>query len=146
MKKVIAALVVMFMLSSSYSVVNAKAETNPTVSVQLKNYLKNKKEIQIQTSEDAATSYEGVRLEANQTYLLKVEQGKLSLYKGTTKLKADTTFKLYTNQTAETRIEGRVYSGSFDFVIEGNEYILPINHVSMEEYLKGVVPNEMIPS
>lgn len=43
MKKVIATLVVMFMLSSSYSVVNAKAETNPTVSVQLKNYLKNKR-------------------------------------------------------------------------------------------------------
>ncbi|MDT2046083.1 hypothetical protein CHN50_13645 [Priestia aryabhattai] len=146
MKKVLAALVVMFMLSSSYSMVNVKAETNPTISVQLKNYLKNKKEIQIQTSEDAATSYEGVRLEANQTYRLKVEQGKISLYKGTTKLKEDTTFKLYTNQTAETLIEGRVYSGSFDFVIESNEYVQPINHVSMEEYLKGVVPNEMIPS
>ncbi|AXI30807.1 hypothetical protein CIB87_17940 [Priestia megaterium] len=147
MKKLFFVFIISLFFLSSISLRSAQAETTePVMKVKLINYLGNKNDISIQTSSNASTSDVEVNLKAGDIYHLKVEEGKISFYQGSSKIKTVDSLELYTNQTDTTLINGRSYMGGFRFEVENNKYIRPINFVRLEQYLKGVVPNEMIPS
>ncbi|TYR81286.1 SpoIID/LytB domain-containing protein [Priestia megaterium] len=149
MKKIVSILLLVSLVVSGLSLNYAQAATEPTepvMKVKLVNYLKNQTEITVKTAVDADTSDDQVTFKGNQTYHLKVEQGKLSVYEGSTKLNSYDSFKLYTSQTDETWINGRSYFGAFKFEVEGTRYVRPTNYILLETYLKGVVPNEMYAS
>ncbi|QSX23915.1 SpoIID/LytB domain-containing protein [Priestia megaterium] len=147
MKRLIVALIVSTLLLTICPLTFGQAETTePIIKVKLLNYLGNQREITIQTSINTITSDSKVTLQGNQMYHLKVEQGKISLYENTTKINTYDSFSLYATSENQTLINNRLYSGNFEFNVENNQFIRPINHVLMEQYLKGVVPNEMIAS
>ncbi|MEH7437950.1 cell wall-binding repeat-containing protein [Neobacillus drentensis] len=86
-------------------------------------------------------------------YSVKSESGRLTLYKGTQKIKdfgtnSFTVGTTYSNQN-KINIYGsptRTYLGNMEFVLD-NGYVRPINKdLPVEEYLKGVVPIEMSPT
>ncbi|WP_428911944.1 SpoIID/LytB domain-containing protein [Niallia sp. Krafla_26] len=121
--------------------------TEPIVKVKLINFLGNKTEIVLKPTGDYVTNDENVVLKANETYTLKQVNGKLLLFKGGNLLDSYESFSVQPIDPRKTlSINNRLYLGSFDFVVENNLYVRPINSVYMEDYLKGVVPIEMYPS
>ncbi|WP_168733974.1 SpoIID/LytB domain-containing protein [Metabacillus sediminilitoris] len=122
-------------------------QLEPIVKVKLLNYLGNKTEITLKPNGDYVTNDEKVVLKSGQSYLLKQVNGKLSLYKDGSLLNSYETFSAQPIQSrSQLSINNRLYLGSFDFIIENNQFVRPINAVYMENYLKGVVPIEMYPS
>ncbi|MEH7504234.1 SpoIID/LytB domain-containing protein [Neobacillus drentensis] len=123
------------------------AESNPIVSVALKNYLGNTQTIQVKVNgiyrikEDA-----NLRLSTNQNYSVRLINGNLYLYQDNTVMKKfGSTFTVTPDQygTSNTvSINNKSYLGDMQFTISGT-YIRPINKLPLEDYLKGVVPNEM---
>lgn len=148
MKKPLLFLVSLAMFFSLFPYINANAvQAEPIVMVKLKNYLGNQTEISLKPTGDYETSDNNVVLKANNTYLLKQENGKLSIYKDGVLLNSYTSFSAKAlDPLSLLSINNRLYLGSFDFVIENNQFVRPINSVHMEDYLKGVVPIEMYPS
>lgn len=121
--------------------------SEPIVKVKLTNYLGNKTEVTLKPNGDYITNDSNVVLKAGETYLLKQENGKLSLYQNGSFIKSYETFSTQPIQPrTQLSINNRLYLGSFDFIIENGLYVRPINSVYMEDYLKGVVPIEMYPS
>lgn len=122
-------------------------DTEPIVKVKLVNYLGNKSEITIKPNGDYLTSDENLILKSNETYILKQVNGNLSLYKNGNLLNSFQTFSVQPVESkSQLSINNRLYLGSFDFIVENNLYVRPINSVYMEDYLKGVVPIEMYPA
>lgn len=120
--------------------------TEPIVKVKLVNYLGNKSEITIKPNGDYLTNDSNIVLKTGEAYVLKLVNGKLSLFQNGSLLNSYNTFSAQPVQPRTAlSINGRLYLGSFDFEIENNQYIRPINSVYMEDYLKGVVPIEMYP-
>lgn len=148
MKKYLIMLMVFTMFISLFPYNNVQAQaTEPIVKVKLVNYLGNKTELTIKPNGDYITNDSNIVLKTGETYLLKQENGKLSLYLNGRLLNSYLTFSAQPVQARTAlSINGRLYLGSFDFEIENNQYIRPINSVYMEDYLKGVVPTEMYPS
>ncbi|WP_144549315.1 SpoIID/LytB domain-containing protein [Peribacillus simplex] len=119
------------------------AEENTTMEVKLKNYLGNRTSVKIKATGDYSTSGGEIFIKAGENLTLKVESGKLAVYKGFKKTGSYASFKVMpVKPDASLSINGRPYLGSFSFTAEDG-YIRPINHVYMEDYLKGVVPLEM---
>ncbi|MCL9637878.1 SpoIID/LytB domain-containing protein [Bacillus zanthoxyli] len=149
MKKVIflSLLCVVVFATSFFGNLHAEAaSTNPIIKVKLVNYLGNKNEITVKTSENADTSDANLTFEKDQLYRLKIENSKIIVYKNGIKINTYDSLMLYTNQNVETLINNRLYSGSVKFTVEKDEFVRPINYILLEKYLQGVVPNEMIPS
>ncbi len=87
-------------------------------------------------------------LSPDATYTVKVEQGKLALYKDGKK--ADnfgTTFDVKPNSydpKSKITLNKNTYLGTMNFTVEGGKYVRPTNvSIPFEDYLKGVVPREM---
>ncbi|MCM3672513.1 SpoIID/LytB domain-containing protein [Peribacillus simplex] len=119
------------------------AEENTTMEVKLKNYLGNRTSVKITANADYRTSGGEIIIKAGENLTLKVESAKLAVYKGSKKTGSYASFKVMpVKPDASLSINGRPYQGSFSFTAEDG-YIRPINHVYMEDYLKGVVPLEM---
>ncbi|WHX91162.1 SpoIID/LytB domain-containing protein [Peribacillus simplex] len=119
------------------------AEENTSMEVKLKNYLGNRTSVKIKATGDYRTSGGEIFIKAGENLTLKVESGKLAVYKGFKKMGSYASFKVMPGKPdASLFINGRPYLGSFSFTAEDG-YIRPINHVYMEDYLKGVVPLEM---
>ncbi|MFH0065790.1 SpoIID/LytB domain-containing protein [Peribacillus sp. NPDC056705] len=119
------------------------AEENTTMEVKLKNYLGNRTSVKITATGDYRTSGGEIFIRAGENLTLKVESAKLAVYKGFKKTGSYASFKaIPVKPDASLSINGRPYFGSFSFTAEDG-YIRPINHVYMEDYLKGVVPLEM---
>ena len=80
-------------------------------------------------------------------YQLKLENSQLKLYQGSTLIGTFDTFKIHPDKSSNLlSINKRQYKGFFQFTretVDGDDVIRPINHIQMEEYLKGVVPFEM---
>jgi stage II sporulation protein D len=148
MKKYLAVLMVLALVISIFPYQFGQAQsTEPIVKVKLINYLGNKTEVTLKPNGDYITNDSNVVLKAGQTYLLKQENAKLSLYQNGSFIKSYETFSVQPVQArTQLSINNRLYLGSFDFTIENNLYVRPINSVYMEDYLKGVVPIEMYPS
>jgi SpoIID/LytB domain protein len=90
-----------------------------------------------------------LRIEPGTYYSVKVENGRLMLYKGSSRIRdfGTSSFMLVPDQYSaqnQIRLDGVSYLGKMEFFIENGEYVRPVNrHIPYEDYLKGVVPHEM---
>lgn len=124
--------------------VPVKAAEEPVIRVKLKNYLGNKSQITIIPDVTYTTNLANKKLEANQTYTLKVSGSNIVVLKGSNEVgKASQVEAKPMKGNGPLSINGRKYLGSFTFTIESGKYVRPINAIGLEEYLKGVVPSEM---
>jgi SpoIID/LytB domain protein len=150
LKKLLTYSIILFILLSLVpSKMAAAAYTEePEMQVMLKNYLGNKSSVSLGVT--GSYNLEGIstKLTSGKTYTIKVEGGTtLSLYDGSTRLATGATIKISPENEGDTAIiNNRPYFGSFDFTIENQLYVRPINKVGMEDYLKSVVPHEMYAS
>ncbi|MBU7591664.1 SpoIID/LytB domain-containing protein [Metabacillus halosaccharovorans] len=138
--------IILFISIFPYS--NSSAATSePQVQVKLVNYIGNQPQLSLEIHGEFLIENHTLRLLDKKTYVAKVENGKISLFDGSTKLitvdQLELTPVSYTNYL---EVNNRPYLGSFRFVVEQAKYIRPINTVYLEDYLKGVVPFEMMAS
>lgn len=126
---------------------SSAAISEPQVQVKLVNYIGNQPQLSLEIHGEFLITNHNLRLLDKKTYVAKVENGKISLFDGSTKLitvdQLELTPVSYTNYL---EVNNRPYLGSFRFVVEQTKYIRPINTVYLEDYLKGVVPFEMMAS
>lgn len=119
------------------------------VAVKLKNYLGETSEINFHLVGDYFTLDHTVKMEEGVNYTLFVDNGTLYLEKeGDNKQRINDTFVLIPsiyNDDHQVHINDRPYLGAVEFIIEGNDYLRPINQLPLEDYLKGVVPFEVYP-
>ncbi|WP_088043470.1 SpoIID/LytB domain-containing protein [Bacillus sp. EAC] len=124
------------------SQVNAEG-IEPLISVKLVNYLGNKSEVTVKSAEVYAVKNSSIKLQANTEYKIKVAASSVSLYLGDVLLGTYPSIDLVPfNYNVPLMINGRSYLGNVSFKNENN-YVRPINTLPIEDYLKGVVPNEM---
>ena len=126
---------------------SSAAISEPQVQVKLVNYIGNQPQLSLEIHGEFLITNHNLRLLDKKTYVAKVENGIISLFEGSTKLitvdQLELTPVSYTNYL---EVNNRPYLGSFRFVVEQAKYIRPINTVYLEDYLKGVVPFEMMAS
>ncbi|MGG1675472.1 SpoIID/LytB domain-containing protein [Neobacillus sp. NRS-1170] len=148
MKKVLLNVIILTIIVSLFPQNKGFAEqTEPIVKAKLINFLGNKTEITLKPNGDYLTNDQNLKLFSGNSYLLKQENGKISLYKDGVLLNSfDVLTAKPVQPNSQLSINNRAYLGSFDFVVENMRYVRPINSVFMEDYLKGVVPIEMYPS
>ncbi|TKD70957.1 SpoIID/LytB domain-containing protein [Pseudalkalibacillus hwajinpoensis] len=120
-----------------------------TVSVKLVNYIKNSNSLSFNVYGSYQIEGSEIVLDSNRLdqYHVKAEGSNVVLYMGDSKLKDfGSSMKLVPTVTnamdSYVELGGKRYLGGMEFKVEGN-YIRPVNTLSMEEYLKGVVPSEM---
>lgn len=119
------------------------AEMEPLISVKLVNYLGNKNEVTVKSSDSYVVKNSSIRLQPNTEYKIKIASSGVALYLGSELLENFTSIDLTPYRyEAPLMINGRSYLGDFSFTNENN-YVRPINTLPMEDYLKGVVPFEM---
>ncbi|WP_078409936.1 SpoIID/LytB domain-containing protein [Priestia abyssalis] len=144
MKRFIVYLMVIALIFTSVPGLKTEAGYEPVMQVKLVNYLGNKTEISLKPSGNYAVSDGNISLKSDVLYTLKSENGKIVLYEDKRRLKEFESFEVKPASAENTlAINNRPYLGSFHFVMENKIYIRPINVISMENYVKGVVPNEM---
>lgn len=123
---------------------HAEAAAEPVVNVKLVNYLGNQSEVMIEPTDTYSLSGTGIILKANVAYRVKTTAGGLALHEGTKLLGEFSQLRLIpTKPNAVLLVNNRGYLGEMAFVKENGQYVRPVNTVPIEEYLKGVVPNEM---
>ncbi|MDC7763001.1 SpoIID/LytB domain-containing protein [Priestia aryabhattai] len=123
------------------------AETEPTVSVKLKNYLGNQSSIKIKPSQSYTIADSEVTLQANTEYEVKVAGSKVKLLHNQEVLGEFDSFTAKpSTYEAFLSINNRNYLGNVQFTNESSKYVRPINTIPMEDYLKGVVPKEVYTS
>lgn len=121
----------------------AAAEESTAMKVKLKNYLGNQTTVTITATGDYRTTDGDDFIKAGEELTVKVESGKLAVYKNAKKMKTFDSFTVKpVDEDSLFHVNTRPYSGSMEFTVEGG-YVRPINHVQVEEYVKGVVPKEM---
>ncbi|MBN8210733.1 SpoIID/LytB domain-containing protein [Bacillus sp. NTK071] len=120
-----------------------------TVSVKLVNYIKNSNDLSFNVYGSYQIEDSEIVLDSNRLdqYHVKAEGSNVVLYMGDSKLKDfGGSMKLVPTVTnamdSYVELGDKQYLGGMEFKVEGN-YIRPVNTLSMEEYLKGVVPSEM---
>ncbi|WP_191557348.1 SpoIID/LytB domain-containing protein [Metabacillus idriensis] len=128
------------------------ANSNPSeVSVNLKHYVGNAKEVTVQVEGEYYLAGENdFKLKNGHTYKVKNESGRLVLYNGSVKNKSLNSSAVFLPVKYGTenymKINGRSYLGTMKFKVENSQYVRPENELPLEDYLKGVVPGEMYPS
>ncbi|WP_340597921.1 SpoIID/LytB domain-containing protein [Priestia megaterium] len=150
MKKILPVLLMLSLLIVLYSaavVPVQAAETEPTVSVKLKNYLGNQSSIKIKPSQSYTIADSKVTLQANTEYEVKVAGSKVNLLHNQEVLGEFDSFTAKpSTYEAFLSINNRNYLGNVQFTNESSKYVRPINTLPMEDYLKGVVPKEVYTS
>ncbi|AWD66018.1 hypothetical protein C2I28_13645 [Priestia megaterium] len=150
MKKILTVLLMLSLLIVLYSATVAPvhaAETEPTVSVKLKNYLGNQSNIKIKPSHSYMIADSKVTLQANTEYEVKVAGSKVKLLHNQEVLGEFDSFTAKpSTYEAFLSINNRNYLGNVQFTNESSKYVRPINTIPMEDYLKGVVPKEVYTS
>ncbi|PLS02709.1 SpoIID/LytB domain-containing protein [Neobacillus cucumis] len=145
MKKIVVSFLAFTLLLNVF-ITGAFAETTePKVQVKLVNYIGNQSQLAIKPTGDYLIQSSNIRLTSGNTYVVKYDNSKISLVEGSTVLfQADSLNLLPEIETNYLTINNRAYLGAFRFVPESSKYVRPINEVYMEDYLKGVVPFEMM--
>jgi SpoIID/LytB domain protein len=139
-------LLITFTYSATIKPVQA-AETEPMVSVKLKNYLGNQSSIKIKPSQSYTIADSKVTLQANTEYEVKVAGSKVNLLHNQEVLGEFDSFTAKpSTYEASLSINNRNYLGNVQFTNESSKYVRPINTIPMEDYLKGVVPKEVYTS
>ena len=143
-------LMLLISLLPAYEYIVHASEEEPQVHVKLKNYLGNKTQVSIKPTGIYKMGDQETTLSSNTAYTLKLEDSKLNLYLDGKLIYSSSSFTLSSSSSdSYMTIDNRAYKGSFQFIVEavsGKNYIRPINTVGMEDYVKGVVPNEMYAS
>ncbi|WP_280166192.1 Ig-like domain-containing protein [Priestia aryabhattai] len=142
------ALVLSVLLFQFTPLASVKAETvEPVVSVKLVNYLGDQHAITIKPSYLYTIKNSDLVLNANTEYTVTATTQGVILKQGATVLGEFTSFEitpsLYKNPVS---INGRQYLGDVAFTNEKGTYVRPVNTLPIEDYLKGVVPNEVYTS
>ncbi|WP_230931934.1 Ig-like domain-containing protein [Priestia sp. TSO9] len=142
------ALVLSVLLFQFTPLASVKAETvEPVVSVKLVNYLGDHHAITIKPSHLYTIKNSDLVLKANTEYTVTATTQGVTLKQGSTVLGDFTSFEitpsLYKNPVS---INGRQYLGDVAFTNEKGTYVRPVNTLPIEDYLKGVVPNEVYTS
>ncbi|MET3685236.1 SpoIID/LytB domain protein [Priestia megaterium] len=142
------ALVLSVLLFQFTPLASVKAETvEPVVSVKLVNYLGDQHAITIKPSYLYTIKNSDLVLKANTEYTVTATTQGVTLKQGSTVLGDFTSFEitpsLYKNPIS---INGRQYLGDVAFTNEKGMYVRPVNTLPIEDYLKGVVPNEVYTS
>ncbi|MGG0720079.1 SpoIID/LytB domain-containing protein [Robertmurraya massiliosenegalensis] len=153
LKKVIPSILVINLLLSLFLFVSnvsvaAAASTNSLINVKLSAYLGNVSTVTASITGNYKVANDGLTL--NGSYQIKVESGQLVLYKNGLKQKNyGSSFtvepEVYNTQNVII-LNGRQYLGTMRFEVEGSKYVRPYNTLPVEDYLKGVVSQEMSPS
>lgn len=132
---------IIFSTFPAYEAVAAEGSTE--MKVKLRNYLGNQTSVTVTATGDYLTSDGELFIKSGEELTVKVEAGKLAVYKNTKKLETYVSFTATpVKEDSLFSINNRPYPGSLEFTVEGG-YVRPINHVHIEEYVKGVVPREM---
>ncbi|MGN2271974.1 Ig-like domain-containing protein [Priestia megaterium] len=142
------ALVLSVLLFQFTPLASVKAETvEPVVSVKLVNYLGDQHAITIKPSYLYTIKNSDLVLNAHTEYTVTATTQGVILKQGATVLGEFTSFEitpsLYKNPVS---INGRQYLGDVAFTNEKGTYVRPVNTLPIEDYLKGVVPNEVYTS
>lgn len=139
-------MLVVIIIFSLIPVKNADA-AEPTLQVKLLNYLGNQTEITVSIRGNYLLGNTNTVLNDGSIYYMKNENGQLAIYSRSQLIGRFNSISLSPlHSTNILTINQKSYSGSFVFTIESTTYgkfIRPINTISIEEYLRGVVPNEM---
>ncbi|MFJ7724846.1 SpoIID/LytB domain-containing protein [Neobacillus sp. NPDC097160] len=146
MKKLVTLFAVAIMLFGMMPGHKEAAASEPQIPVKLVNYLGNQSSISLKITGSYYLTGTSILLINNKTYTIKVESQKLSLYDGSTKLASGDNLTITpVNDSDRAAINNRDYMGSIKFVVDGS-FVRPTNTLNMEDYLKSVVPSEMIAS
>ncbi|BCB05765.1 SpoIID/LytB domain-containing protein [Bacillus sp. KH172YL63] len=146
-RKITLFLVLLFVFAPVSVDTKAFAQADDQVKVKLRNYLGNQKAISLMIKGEYFISDDvNTKLTSNDKYEVKIEGGKLALYKNSSIIKTyNQEFTIEPKQYSESNrfsINDKPYLGTVTFTIESG-YIRPINKLPFEDYLKGVVPGEM---
>jgi SpoIID/LytB domain protein len=147
MRRILSIFVVGFLLLGLLpKQIEAAESTEPELQVKLVNYLGNQTSISVKVSGNYLLDGTSKKLSSAKTYKVKVEQSKVSLYDGSTRLILSDKISITPEKsTYRASINSREYYGSFSFINESG-YVRPINKIYIEDYLKSVVPAEMYAS
>lgn len=127
----------------------SRTHAEELINVKLVNYIGDATKLNIQlkgdyfTFEPTITIMEGIiyRLSVKNGVFLLEGNGEKQRIKGPLYLIPDSY-----DQKHSILINGRAYLGAVEFQLENNRFIRPINQLPLEDYLKGVVPFEVIAS
>ncbi|MDR7240681.1 SpoIID/LytB domain-containing protein [Neobacillus drentensis] len=146
-------IIVSFILLVSMTSFNAAAaENDEAISVKLTNHIGKKTELSFSlTGEHQIKENTGIKLAVNEKYKIKVENGKLTMYRADgTKLQSFNTSFTITSDYSTNKIHTiygaftQKYLGDIKYEVEDGKYVRPTNlNIPFEDYLKGVVPYEM---
>lgn len=145
MKK-ITVFILWFIITFAFPVIYSAEEM---VSVKLVNYLGDSSSIELELKGDYLSLSPMLHLQEGVVYQLSADSGNFVLTGDdeTTIFHGD--FVLYPKQYNSEHlilINDRPYMGAMEFTLEEDHIIRPINHLYLEDYLKGVVPFEVYPS
>lgn len=148
MKRVIYLLITFIMVVSIlppvYQANAATADQGTLMKVKLRNYLGDQTSITLKSNGEYQLDNGSAVMESGDELQVKVESGKLVVYKGSSKMGTYDTFSIAPKESQSLLyIENRAYHGTFQFTVESEKYVRPINSLYIEDYLKGVVPCEM---
>ncbi|MGG4167048.1 SpoIID/LytB domain-containing protein [Bacillus sp. es.034] len=121
------------------------------IEVKLQNYIGSKTALPFTTNGDYQIKGTSIFIQPGASYTMKVESGDLSLYKGSSlvkKFSGNVTIipTITESMDRAMTINGnseKKYLGEVEFTVESGKYVRPVNHINLEDYLKGVVPAEM---
>ncbi|MEH7549444.1 SpoIID/LytB domain-containing protein, partial [Neobacillus vireti] len=117
----------------------------PKLQVKLVNYIGNQTQLTIKPTGDYLVQGSNLRLTNGTSYVVKYDNNRIILLEGsTTLIQSDSVNLIPSLETNYLTINNRPYLGSFRLIPENSKYVRPINEVFIEDYLKGVVPFEMM--
>ncbi|MEH7096644.1 SpoIID/LytB domain-containing protein [Neobacillus vireti] len=147
MKKVLVSFISFFLLVNLSITGTSAATLEPKMQVKLVNYIGNQSQLTITPTGDYLVEEANIQLTSGKSYLVKFDNSKISLVEGSTLLfQTDSLNLVPLAEMNYLTINKRAYLGSFHFIPENGKYVRPINDVFMEDYVKGVVPFEMMAS
>ncbi|TCP20877.1 SpoIID/LytB domain protein [Scopulibacillus darangshiensis] len=147
MKRKLSILFAMILLFSILPAYQSHAASEPMVKVKLVNFLGNQSHITLEPQDTYSIKGKPETLHKGKSYILKVEGRKLSLYEDKKRIGSFKTLSVSPKKgSSRLSVNGRDYGGSFQFILENGSFVRPINTLSIEDYVKGVLPREMPPS
>ncbi|PGV48389.1 SpoIID/LytB domain-containing protein [Bacillus sp. AFS037270] len=145
MNRIVVSFLSFFLLFNLF-ISGASADTiEPKLQVKLVNYIGNQTQLTIKPTGDYLIQGSNLRLTNGTSYVVKYDNNRIILLEGsTTLIQGDSVNLIPSLETNYLTINNRPYLGSFRFIPENSKYVRPINEVFIEDYLKGVVPFEMM--
>lgn len=127
----------------------SRARAEELINVKLVNYIGDTSKLNIQLKGDYFTLEPTISIMEGINYRLKIKNGVFLLEGNGEKQRIKGPLYLIPDsydQNHSIKINGRPYLGAVEFQLENNRFIRPINQLPLEDYLKGVVPFEVMAS